>query len=668
MRLASSDNMYNYGFYCLAIALATFSVYTVFSNAYYSCLSFDGAMNMQVATNLINSKGYAANYDGITLFDHRIQTGAPLLLLNAVLFSMLGTSTFTAQLPNCFYFLATTLLIYKLVQRFNNRWAGLLTVACFIATPGILNYGLRGYGEIVALFFIICALHIYKSLEDQNKGLKFQAFIIGTLFGLSYLTKTVSLIMLPTLCVVCLLDLIYFKKISFKNHLIIFLSMIVPLLFFEAYKSSALGFISYREWWIDELGNISAQAGVKKGFEDTSSLLEKTIKHFSILTSQYKLSPISMSLFLFLPYFLLIIQILRYLALHKLPKISLTLLTIAGVSLTYFSWWLAVTPTSKAWSRRILNGFVLHELLAIIIMACSWYVLQTYSNNDDDRFIVVTNLMHRTGAIILGFIITYSTVINMKNISVLHTYQQQRIGAEFVAKKISQLPAHAKIYGTGWWQAPVLSFISGRSFIDIKKADPKEFAPKDLNYFVTDPESYSVAKHEIQEVLQKADYNLVVINNNYALYKINLLRPFPPFNDTDKKGQLVSLVDFEKSDYEYVRGLYGYEGSFRWSQKQSGILLNSTGWKNFFLRIQIPDMGGYSANEVNLDVYFDDAKVKTFKISKAGDFEANFNVSSNISYKGPVTVKLSLDKNWRNHNNQDTRQLCFVLKSVGFTN
>ena len=67
-----------------------FFIIKCISIAFTNLFSFDGAMNVQVAQNLLKNHLYATSYNGITLFGENIQTGSPVILPVTIFFMLFG--------------------------------------------------------------------------------------------------------------------------------------------------------------------------------------------------------------------------------------------------------------------------------------------------------------------------------------------------------------------------------------------------------------------------------------------------------------------------------------------------------------------------------------------------------------------------------------------------
>ncbi len=107
MNLLSSKNISKIFISILFILFVIFSADIML----HGNISFDGAMNMQVPLNLIESGSYATNYDGIKYFDSRIQTGVPFLLTSLFFIKVFGYSALSAQMSNFLFMIALAVII-----------------------------------------------------------------------------------------------------------------------------------------------------------------------------------------------------------------------------------------------------------------------------------------------------------------------------------------------------------------------------------------------------------------------------------------------------------------------------------------------------------------------------------------------------------------------------
>lgn len=128
-------------------------------------LSYDGAMNMQVARSLAAGDGYARTYGDRAAFPVEVQSNAPFLLITAAAIRIGGMEPWILQLENGLYFAAAWLLFGLLLsftlghQRGDPLPAAVLAIM-MVFTVNSEVLGFRGWGEIPALAFWAAALLI----------------------------------------------------------------------------------------------------------------------------------------------------------------------------------------------------------------------------------------------------------------------------------------------------------------------------------------------------------------------------------------------------------------------------------------------------------------------------------------------------------------------------
>ena len=483
--------------------------------AYFTLPSFDGAINLQVPENLIRFGRYATRYNSIVDFDHSIQSGPPLLFPIYVMFLVFGKSSFGAQLVNSMYLILTAVVIYYLIALNANRFFALLCLLLFLPTPCLLLYGHHIYGEIPALFYFLTSLVLLYKLEKKPDGSRiFLSFFTGILYGLSYLTKTVMLIALPSILLFFMIDLLFIHKLKMKHYVLMLIGFILPILAFEGYKLIQLGADAYPGWWKKQSFSIMTHVGVVKRYEDSANLYRKMQIHTREFCKFFNMNTVVMLCFLCIPHLIFISDFLYHCIKKRRNQINMSLAIVYGTAMTYMAWWLCMTPTARAWPRRIINGYILQEIAFVISLYFLWKFLSTRHNLHSSKKIaggiVLTVLV--LGMLFQG--ITYS-----KHITFLFKPTQEKLDAERIAKTIEMLPQKAKIFGYGWWQAPILSFLSNRMFLDIAQHRIPSF-PVTLRdtYIVID---YPEAMAYVDSLVLKKTKNKLIERHGYNyLYQI----------------------------------------------------------------------------------------------------------------------------------------------------
>ena len=662
--------------YSLLLILLLFLAYHVRAHIYSTPLSSDGAMNVQVPLNLLQHGRYATNYDGYIDFDNVVQSGSPLLLPIALAFRLGGVSSFTAQIPNAVYLILSLLVTFIFVKNVTNKWVGLLTVVIIIYIPYLFRFGLRGYGEIPALFYFMAGLCLFNALEtNKNHNPAFLAVLTGVAWGLACLTKTVILIFLPSLFAAILVDVFITKKLSRKMYILIALGGLLTISLFEIWKLTVLGLKDYMYWWNEELYAIAPQTGVVKGLADTPSLFEKIEIHLIILSVNFGIPFIGSIYLIFVPCVMFIHYFISTMRKWR-QKISLSYLILFGTSISYVLWWIVLTPTSKAWNRRIINGIILLDISNMILLGLTLIYLlplvKTVRNNK--RHLNFSNIsLILLSSLSVMLIITLSAQLynNRQNIPLKadDSPSPDKIASDDIAKKIAQLPSNATIYGVNWLQCPVLSFLSGRRFYNIENIYNYDKFNNEENYFVDERIDHIKDPKKIDDVLSRADYKLIDANNYCRLYKIDHLYPYQDFSEEEKKGAVQSFIDLTKADYPYIRGLTsnGYEKEYHWVSSNSAVLLKYEKQNLFYICIKILNYELFKSDNVILSISLDDKLRYFYKISKNGLFEESFKVP--IGYKNGqnVTVELHLSDVLHRKQRADERGLAFVLIKMGFT-
>ena len=249
----------------IALAIAKLVVWTRIHP-----VSFDGAMNLEVARSLAEGHGYGRLYENRTGFSHEIQSRAPFILPAAAVFSVFGVDVWQSQLTNLVYVFALALLVFLLVRRWISPLPGLAAAALCLWTPGLGEIGLNGYGEVPALVWWLAALLVLCRTGEARAG-SWRVFGAGVLVGMAILTKTVLAIgliaIVPVLVAVSMTRESRFRSLAIA--LVAFAAgVLTPLVSYELAHVAALGDVHrWRAWLDDEVHAIRMQAGAAKGFQ-----------------------------------------------------------------------------------------------------------------------------------------------------------------------------------------------------------------------------------------------------------------------------------------------------------------------------------------------------------------------------------------------------------------
>jgi 4-amino-4-deoxy-L-arabinose transferase-like glycosyltransferase len=495
-------------FFALLAAVAAFGIYI----SRRSLSSYDGAMNLQVPVNLIEHGQYATDYPKFTLFDRKIQTGPTVLVPIAVLFLIFGKSFFVANLVNLAYMLGVLVLSFVVVKRVSNKWFGLLVFIFLPLLPNFFGNGLNQLGEIPALFYLLAGVLLLERALAHTKRRYTFLLLAGLALGLAVVTKTVLFIALPSIFVLALLDLLLFKNLKIRHYLFLFACIALPFATFELIKLSQLGLEGYRSLWSQELEKISQNAGVSNDLKlAEDSLLTIFKAHFAILTTFLGANIFLVSSFILLPLVVAFYKFVFAIKKRFITPITYSFLALSGVALSYFGWWLLITPTGKAWPRRIFDGVVLQEVLLIAVTGI--LILLAYRSKKVKRLICI--LLAMVGI----YVISFQAFSEKPTLSKYFEYPARRETVYRIAETIQNLPPDAVFYGIGWWQAPRLSFLSGRTVTNINHNAPA-VGPVHESYFVVDTEMYGIARGDMEKVLSWFENELMDSGEGYFLYRL----------------------------------------------------------------------------------------------------------------------------------------------------
>lgn len=416
--------------------------------------SFDGSMNLQVPVSLVREGLYATNYGGLFPFARRIQTGAPVLFLIALMFQVFGIGSVQALLINVFYIALMVFFFIQISKELKaNRTAVILFLGLTILIWHYMELAMGIYGEIPALALFLGCIYCLMLAQKKEKAGYFA--IAGLFFGLAYLTKTVILIAVPALIVVFISKWLVEKKMKCKDILLWISGAAVPVMVFEIYKLNQLGLSHYLVYWSGQSDNILQQAGVKAGYADTPNLIEKAGIHLAAFEDTFGIPSAVLMVLLILNF--------AWFAFRAIKKKKLEFVDIIElVVYSYFGWWLLITPTEKAWGRRIIIGLLLLEWLSSIK---GFYIFDRLS--EKGKLSISPSAKAIAETVICGFAVVFISYG-------MQVYNgDAKKGDLELAQAVCQKARdeQAVICGNGWWQAPAISFYSGVDFADLSELD-----------------------------------------------------------------------------------------------------------------------------------------------------------------------------------------------------
>lgn len=506
-----------------------------FSIVFTGVFSFDGAIIAQVAKNFAEKLQYKTDYWNEKFNISAI--GATVIMPVALFFKIFGRTFESGLLVNAIYMVllfCTVIYYLKYCLKLNDFFICLWAVI-FYSTNKLFEYGFGLYGEIPMIFYFIAGLvFLHKYFEAKQRKYIFAA---GLFLGLGFLTKFVFLIILPGLLLALAFD--FFMKSTGKtrkltgDYPVFLFAFILPNFLFELYKLFSIGikkFIFHWTWFLHAAG---VQSGaVKPDFDrikDTPDLFSKFTKHLDLLSGYAAINKYIVIFLLLLGIFLFyfIISYMLKNSDRKKEKQELKevlnpgVLFLITVMLSYFVWWIFITPTDRAWHRRIMPGIILYEICFVVLLFVVYRLFEKNSIKGKKVFKLLPAL-----AGLLFFAGAGYGLLKTENIKISFKETKEKTEIMQAARYMTTFPAGSVFFGFKWWQAPVISFASGKVFRDFFLSDEMKITgEKKDKYLVLDRPAMENQELCIKEILSDFEYELVYVYDEVRIYKlINRLR------------------------------------------------------------------------------------------------------------------------------------------------
>lgn len=501
----------------------------------YTELDFDAGMNFQISANLAENGTYQSSYidngyNGTdnTMFDHKIQTGSTVIIPTALLNLISGIKTQNMQFIILMYFGILLFFILKMVSKESGLLWGILAVLIFV--PKTVMNVFAGYGEMVTAMYMVICFYLF-SIAYQKKRMVWY-YITGFAFGLGYLTKTIFLITIVPFAAIFLYEVIIKrKKEMLMAYFYIALGALTSVGLLEIYKLFSLGLHGYKEWWIWELHLILGEAGVSNSLEEKISIFSKAKTNLMAYASCY-----GMNIIVVIGIYI-ITGISSFFQWWK-DKSKTIYISIYIISITYFLWWIFLLPASRLWERRDIIGHTFILFLAIMYIG---------------KLINLIQKRYKTFGKLLKIGVTLSLIIfifkeNQGLVSNIKANYKQKENTIEVVKVLEQLPENATLYGTGWWQNPVLAVKSGRKMENLQETIKIETD----SYFVEDFYMKALSPNTIIQVQSEYYLEKVFENSGNAIYKMSNNRE----EQIRQSGNYIEL-EIAQPFYGYIQAVSG---------------------------------------------------------------------------------------------------------------
>lgn len=650
--------------FVLGLCLVSIIVFYV-QTALWSPPSFDGGLNLNVARSLLEGTGYGSYYNGFRLFPIETQTNAPYVFPAALAYGVLGVGLLSSQVVNLGYVVLFALALYVALRRRERPAVALLAVVLAVQAPGMAEYAMNGYGEVPALAFLFAALAPLARALERGAGRRAAALALlgGVALSLSFLTKTVALIwVLPVSGLFALLAL--GRPGRWRLLAALALGLAGPVLVWEAYRLLSLGGLdAYVGWWMPQIGEILSQSGVESELQDTPGVLAKGWTHLGLLAAQTGTPWPLLLLFWLLPAPVVLAMLGADLRAGRYGRL-LVLGSVAGVAAAYALWWLFVTPTEQAWLRRIMNGLVLQEVTILLVAtACA---RAAWSGAALPR-----RVPRMLPLLLVPLLALPLAALGFNGQLVFRSAEPPpAVAAEVdVAEAVAALPADARLFGKGWWQAPVVALLSGRRIDDIETWSPEAVRAGPGSYLVWDRYALALAPGGLEELRRLYALEPVFRSDGGAVFRILPVQP-----EALPSDRLQRVVDLGTEDYPHVAGVHPREAGYRWATPEVTVTLERRSETRVAAGVTLVEgvigLDGGSAPDggpVMLRLSIPGCAEAELPVRKPGAYRIEAPITCPATPEpGPVTVRLSLNSRIDPARAApDKRVLGFLVQDIG---
>lgn len=605
---------------------------------------FDGALNFNVSASVAAGDGYGSFYERFALFPIETQTNGPLVLPAAASIAVFGLTPLGLQLVNLLYVIALFLLVIALQRRAVDApsWLWPILVASLVLqVPGMSQFAMFGYGEVAAAAWALAAVVALSGqlTTDRPRLLLFG----GVLLGMSFLTKTVSLIWFPSIAgAFCLL---VWSKRGFlpavRAGLWICAGIVIPLFAWELYRAVSLGSLTdYGAWWEEQFTEIRKQAGVRDHYADTATWQAKLALHSAALAGFLRVEVPTLVL-LAVGWFGVVIA--AAVGLRKQVRGLYLLAALSSIALIYLYWWLLITPTEMMWLRRVMLGLAF-ALLALGVAAAS-----LWRQGGAGR--AVAGL----GLLLALFLMAPGQLVWERPDRSASAREDFRF-----AEAVKALPEDALVFGSGWWQAPVTALLSGRKVYNEEAWTPQQLVETGAPaYLVLDRSAVVLGSHLHWRLGWRCDCEPEYLEPGGRIYRIRAL--FETEGSSGARGHR-----FGPDSNVFGSGFSSRDdGGFRWAEKEARLQfpepLLADRW---VLSVLVPG-GGYldTPDGGGLDLEIDFGACGTQSLALTAGENARLLTPGCDTPVSEITLRASdsLDPE-RVH--PDTRRLSYLFRSL----
>lgn len=602
--------------------------------------SWDGAMNLLPAKNLaLYGKYYSFYFD--EYFPSPIQTRFTLQLPSALIYWLIGINKYTITLACALYVVLILFVSQVLYSQATDKKFNFLALLIPFTVPLFFDKALRGWGEFITCFYILIALFFY--LKNEKK---INFVLSGFFLGLAVITKTIGIIALPVFLILLIKDFLFSEKRKFFTFLLYFtVGLIACFLLYIVFQISIIGIDNWLAWFNKQYHSVLRQAGVSKLTSYVSNDPLKNAKWYSVIFKRAQITArnAGMNFAFFSIYILWGIVNGIAVVYDKTCNKKLKNIIIFGliISLTYFIWWLYISPYNKMETlgkfRRIMPAFYFVGLNYVLYIYFWINKLKTskFRNYFYLFFLFTVSVFFLFKVVDNKYLLNYT--FNPLNLTIKENDQ-------FLAELDAVVTDTTTVFGMGYRQAPQFALRIKGHFDNIFKYNFDEIKSIKQKYIFRD--SYAINTNAFRAFLEVFDHEVVLEKkstgsgkNVAELIKLKeIKKEFGSEIDTDTLKKC--LNHDELSSY---KNKYGFYRNNNWTIPYSVILLKSdTPCKNLDLKVFVPSGGKYFNETTNYRIYINNLEVNAGILQK-GMNDIKFEIPISLQYESLYSIAFELD-------------------------
>lgn len=451
------------------------------TTAWRSVPTFDGAMNLQVAANIADGDGFVRDYhyDGIvrpdiygntTIAPEELQTSGFWVLIAAAGIKVFGLSVFSLQLTNLLFMFGLLALVWTALR----PWPVLRLVgptAVIFVTPTVADISLGGNGEFSIAALALGAFVALAKIAEGNRHAVKLSLTAFALLGIAITIKTISVALVPVVLLGVVLAALARSDVPRLRFLATVPMAGGPVLAFEIYRMTQLGSVArWIDYWKNQAGMISYQSGVNQA-ESAVPMLAKGRDHWEILSNIVGIPDMALALLLALPGALLLASfLLRGCSLREwLAKPGRLLVTLlVSYEGLYLLWWLFITPTEKAWIRRLIIGWVVMVVASLVLAGIAWTSARTRWSEPTFRHARIPAVL--AACVFVPVYVGSAAPLVAKNFDSYTSSRPEPENVRAAATYVKSISADGGMpCGLDWWSAPVISLYADLPFCNLVK-------------------------------------------------------------------------------------------------------------------------------------------------------------------------------------------------------